>query len=372
MKKVLFITVTLEIGGVEQYILRFITKYNIFIDKTILCKRGTAGVLEEKYKKQGANIKLLKLGWFSIIDYYKLYRYLKKEKFDVVCDFTGDFSGLVLFTAKLAGIKKRLAFYRESKYQFKSKWHKDLYGKAMNYLVLKNASKILSNSNAALNNFFPNWQKENSFYQVIYNGIPNFDKITNATRNKFRAQYNIGINDFLIGHVGRYSKQKNQLQVLKIAEKLIKRNDNIYFFLCGRGIIKHLSPLVINLGLEKRIILDESRNDIDIVLQSLDAFSFPSIDEGNPNALLEAMSCGIPFVASNIEPIVETIPSELEEYLTNPNDLELAISLFEKIIDKKHNNDFNDLEKWTKSKYNLERNFNLFYKNIIEENFNER
>ena len=118
MKKVIFIVKTIEIGGLENYLLRFIKYANNRLDSTVLCNAGKSGTLEDAYRKENAKIILFKLGFFSLLDYWKLYKYLKKEKFDSICDFTGDFSGAVLLTAKFAGIRNRLVFYRGSEYQF--------------------------------------------------------------------------------------------------------------------------------------------------------------------------------------------------------------------------------------------------------------
>lgn len=370
MKKILFVITAMEVGGIETYLLRFL-KYsnnkNKKFDSIVLCKSGKSGVLKDEYESNHAKILLQKLSYFSLKDYLQLYRHLKNEKVDVVCDFSGDFSGLVLLTAKLAKIKRRIAFHRESRYQFVPTVSKLLYAKIMNYLVKNNATNILSNSKTALDEFHPHWQKNGSLYNVLYNGIPLFRKIDSETKDKIRDDLRIPQNAFLIGHVGRYTSAKNHKQIIKVAKVLVDKNPHIYFLLCGRDVDKALEQEVINLGLDYNIIMPGSRSDISDILQCLNVFYFPSLNEGQPNALLEAMILGVPVVASNIEPIKELFPEKYSKYLVDPNDTENAVKLLTELIEKPFLYPTKEIQNWTNEHFNAKKQFEKFYIQLIGE-----
>ena len=145
---------------------------------------------------------------------------------------------------------------------------------------------------------------------------------------------------------------------------MCKLDNSIYFLLCGNGVKDNLEEIVSAAKLEKRIILQNNRDDIPKVLNSLDCFYFPSITEGQPNSLIEAMVKSLPFVASNINAIVETVPLGFHGQLIEPLDV---ISAKEKIIEIKnnfHKNNFKKLGKTVVNLYDAEYHFNQFYKEI--------
>src|SRR5690606_15090444 len=83
---------------------------------------------------------------------------------------------------------------------------------------------------------------------------------------------------------------------------------------------------------DKSIFLLENRKDIPKVLNAFDLYYFPSITEGQPNALIEAWIKGIPFLASNIKPIKDIVPEELYSYLSNPLDAEKQIIIINHLL----------------------------------------
>ncbi len=65
----------------------------------------------------------------------------------------------------------------------------------------------------------------------------------------------------------------------------------------------------------------------------MDAFFFPSLNEGQPNALLEAILAGVPFVASDIPPHRESLPEWLHDRLVPANDFPLAVEKLSAALD---------------------------------------
>jgi len=364
MKKVLFVITSLEVGGIETYLLRFLGFSSGKLNSTVLCKGGRSGPLEDSYKQENVDIILFRLGYFSFYNYWKLHKYLKKENFDTICDFTGDFAGALLLVAKLANVKNRLVFYRGSEYQFVQTKIKMLYAKLMNHLVRKNATKILSNSKTALNNFHPSWKENPDFYEVIYNGIPLFNKISNEKSISIRAEYNIPENAFIIGHIGSYRKAKNHEHILKVASALLREYNNLFFILCGPRVKDSLGNKIKQMKINHRVILDNSRNDVPDLLHCFNAFYFPSLNEGQPNALLEAMSVGLPFVASNIDPIKEALSEKYYKYLTSPYDIEQTVELFKSFIEDQSTFPSDHLSKWTQDHFDTKKLFNKFLENL--------
>lgn len=359
---IVFFVNNLDSGGIENYLLRFLLKYHSkFNSIHIYCKSGEGGQLEERFL-QLSNIKVVKkrLRLFSINDNIILYRFLKHNNINVVCDFTGNFSGKVLFIAQQAKVIKRVAFYRGSTNHFKEDFFRNSYNKLMNYLVRGFATDILSNSKAGLCFFFPNkWKKDNR-YKVIYNGIDTESFL--ATKDNLREQLSIPRNAYVIGHTGRYTQAKNHDTILKVAKELVTSHDDIYFILCGNGVRKNLLSQVDKLKLSNRILLFENREDIPLFLNTMDCYFFPSITEGQPNALIEAMVMGLPYVASDIDPIKETVFNS--NNLFSPYDSEGLLMALTNNYKKRISSDFESQKKAT-IKFNADINFDDFYKRLI-------
>ena len=358
---VIFFVTNLDSGGIENYLLRFLEfKSSKFKNITVFCKGGRAGELLNNYQNlPNVDIHLKYVSYFKLQDYLYIYRFLKKNKFHSVCDFTGNFSGLILFCAKKAGITKRVVFYRGVTDHFQKTFIKSTYNRFVKSMTLYYATDILSNSKAAFKYFFTQNQKDQRF-EVIYNGIDK-SKFKVGDKN-LKNSFFIPENAYVIGHVGRYNYSKNHKTILHVAERLIKKYTNIYFILCGKGVKKNLELKTIEYGIEKNVRLFENRTDIPIFLNTMDAFFFPSITEGQPNALIEAMIVGLPFVASNIDSIKETVFKN--SLLLDPNDVEGYVVNLEKLYKKSESrNEF--LKEYAIKRFDHKIKFNEFYNKLV-------
>lgn len=355
MKKVAFFITALDAGGIETYLLRFITYCGDRIDAFVYCKSGRLGDLEQQYRAVGAHLRPLCVGNFNIFEFVQLKKELKKEKFDAVCDFTGNFAGIVMLIAKQINIKKRITWYRGATNHFKETRIKLFYNNIVKRLTLKYSTNILSNSVSALDFFFPNRDKEDTTFNVIYNGIDSNQFL--STDEDLRSELNIQKESFVIGHVGRYTEAKNHNLIIKVAIELCEKHENIHFIMCGKGVPEKFSETINKHNLSSKIHLLEYRPDVIKVLNSLNCFYFPSITEGQPNALIEALIAGLPFVASNIIPIKEIIPAEYHDQLI---DIESVDSSCKQLL-RIYNNEVQiNLKQWTIKKFDSKKLFEKF------------
>ncbi|MDM1506884.1 glycosyltransferase [Myroides odoratimimus] len=366
MKKksnVIFFVTNLDSGGLENYLLRFI-KYsqNKFDNIIVFCKGGRGGILEEEYLSI-PNLRIVKktVRNGNIKDYFILHKWLKDFKGYRICDFTGNFSGPVLYLSYVVGIEKRIVFYRSSSNRFKENWVKLKINKLCNYLVQKYATNILANSNYAFEFFF-NKTIIDDRYRVIFNGI-NIEEFLQCTDS---LDLGIKSDTIVIGHTGRYNEAKNHNTMLNVAEKLIREHNNVYFLFCGKGVLKSLKPLVREREIEDNIILFENRDDISKVLNSIAIYYFPSITEGQPNALIEAWIKGKIFVASDIRPIKDITPLQEQRWLTNCFDEESQVRLLKEAIMYKAKDCCNtNIAEYAKKEFNAETRFNEFLDIIL-------
>lgn len=361
---VVFFVNSLDSGGLENYLLRFLkNKHEKFNRVYVYCKSGNGGQLEEYYNKL-SNVEIIKekLGFLDIFSYKKLGVFFKKNKVNIVCDFTGDFSGRVLNTARKYGVTNRVASYRSSQNFYKNSLIKTSYNLWVRSLVYKNSTYIVSNSKTALDFFYPQKWKIDKRFRVIYNGI-DAQHFTNASSN-LRKKFNISDEAYIVGHTGRFTPAKNHKCIVDVAENLIKKYNDIYFLLSGNGVAESLTPILKQKGLEKQFLVFENRSDIPEFLNTMDCYLFPSFTEGQPNALIEAMLVGIPCIASNIASIRETVDDFSDLY--DPNDVEGFVAAIENLYKKNHGIRFRRNTKQVIDKFDAEVLFAQFYNVLVE------
>jgi glycosyltransferase involved in cell wall biosynthesis len=361
--KICLIIPTISSGGIETYVLRYLNFIESTEQITIIVRSNQKGELYEDYKQTGVNLVFTPLGYVNPKKAFQYYRFFKKMQFDTVCDFNANFAGCSLFLAKLAGVVKRIAFYRQGSNHFKPSLIKNLINKGHNKLVYRYATHILANSQAAIEFFFP-YRKENDHrFQVIYNGVDMNKYIFEESKQQIRKDLDIPQNAYVIGNVGRLDSTKNHDTILQVAKQLIEKDSSYFLVLCGRETEK-LQSEVDNLNIKSNALILGYRNDVPRVLKALDCFYFPSLTEGQPNALIEAMLSDLPFIASKISAIKECVPQEAENYLIEPTNIEEAVTLIEEI---KQNPTKPNYKNHASKAFDHDKQFNKF-ENILNQN----
>lgn len=140
-----------------------------------------------------------------------------------------------------------------------------------------------------------------------------------AHRKTKHEELGINVEDIVFVSVGELIKRKNHEVAIR-ALAHTSQKDFVYF-ICGIGPFEpYLRSLIIKLGMEEKIILLGYRTDIPEIMAASDIFLFPSLQEGLPVALMEAMASGLPVVCSNIRGNSDLIENEKGGYLAAPSE----------------------------------------------------
>ncbi len=126
-------------------------------------------------------------------------------------------------------------------------------------------------------------------------------KDLDAARLRIRLEWGLLPEDCAIGMVGRFDMQKGQENFIRAAAIVAKDHPKARFFIIGRNCDSENARMrewVQETGLQDRISLLGERNDIADCLGALDVFCLPSLVEGFPNALGEAMAAGLTCVTT--------------------------------------------------------------------------
>lgn len=157
---------------------------------------------------------------------------------------------------------------------------------------------------------------------VVLNGVPLPDPqgLTEA-RSKARADWGVSDETLVVGTVGRIEAQKNPLALIDHMAPVAKNTGDLQLVWIGDGamhqaLVDHAAPHAARLPLH----IDGWRSDAALRMAGLDIFVLPSVFEGLPLALLEAMHAGLPIVASHADGIAEAIQTGETGFLCETDD----------------------------------------------------
>lgn len=146
-------------------------------------------------------------------------------------------------------------------------------------------------------------------------------KSVDYDRSHIRSEFGFNDSDFVFVSIGELSVRKNHKVVIKAIEKI--KNNNIKYLIVGMGDEEtRLKQLVNDLGVSNRVVFAGYRSDVYAILHSMDGFVFPSLQEGLPVALMEAMASGLPIVCSKIRGNIDLIDNGKGGFLYDCNDID--------------------------------------------------
>ncbi len=170
---------------------------------------------------------------------------------------------------------------------------------------------------------------------------PNIDKA------KKRLELHVPENAFLLLSVGELNDNKNHEIVIRALSKL--QDPKIHYIIAGSGYLEgYLHNLSAELDIRKQVHLLGYRKDVDELYKASDTYIHPSLREGLPVTIMEAMAAKTPVICSNIRGCQELINSE---YLFSPRDLTDVIEKIRRIrfcpdLDSVVNANYGKLQKY--------------------------
>ena len=138
------------------------------------------------------------------------------------------------------------------------------------------------------------------------------------------------VNGLLVGTVAHLSEEKGHSTLLEAVSQLDPRFSDVTFLFIGEGELRdHLERQVRLMSLEDRVRFTGFRADPEAIMKTLDIFCLPSLSEGLSSAILAAMACRLPVVATRVGGIPELVADGVTGFLVpsrNPDELRQALS----------------------------------------------
>lgn len=271
-------------GGVESVVMNYYR--NIDRNKIqfhFLCDEDSTDIPYEEIEKLGGKVIVIP-PYQKLFKYQKeLYRIFKENNYKIVHSHINALSVFPLRIAKKAGVPIRIAHSHST--SNKKEWKKNILK-----MILRPLSKLYANNYFACTEYAGKWLfgkkvVERKELNVINNAIDlkKFEFNEN-TRKALREELGIKDDTLIIGHVGRFMKQKNHEFLIDVFEKAIKQDDNIYLILVGQGPLEDkIKEMAKEKGIEDKILFLGKRNDVNKLYQAMDIFVLPSLYEGLRN-----------------------------------------------------------------------------------------
>jgi glycosyltransferase involved in cell wall biosynthesis len=232
---------------------------------------------------------------------HKVLHILNQEKYDIIhcnsCSFFGMLPGVL--AGRKAGIKVISHSHNVGRAQ--NNWLDKILRGALKKVLCNQVDYGFSCSDFAGNSKYTESFIKSNRYMVINNAIETKDYIFDETKRKSaRSEFGIQDDEFVIGHVGRFEEQKNQIFLIDIFYELIKMHPKSRLLFIGTGsLFEKCKEKVKKLEIEQRVIFAGQRDDVSKLYNAMDCLAFPSLFEGFPFVLVEAQINGLKCIVSD-------------------------------------------------------------------------
>ena len=289
---------------------------------------------------------------------------VKNEKYEYVMRVSQhSLSALELLAAKLGGAKKLI--FRSSNSNTGGNTINQMLHYVFRFISIKVPNvKIAPSTEAAIFMFGKRSVKKNKVI-ILHNAIP-FEKYKFDENVRIEQRKELGIEDkFVIGHVGRLTKQKNHKFLLKIFKKVKEQEKNAILLLIGKGELKEeIEEIINNYGLKDSVKLLGVKDNVNELMMAMDVYAFPSLYEGLPNTVVEAQATDLKCVISNKITKEVNITENVKFLNIEDKDIDEWVKEILKVKDITNNKRINQYKNFEKKKYTIDNMVDTFIKNV--------
>lgn len=300
--RILQVVTIMNRGGLETMLMNYyrqIDRSRIQFD--FMVHREEEGHYDQTIKKLGGRIfrmPSIKPGNYRLY-FKKLDQFFKEHpEYKVVHSHINENSSFVLRAAKKAGVLGRIAHSHLSDLGIDLKLPFRLYARSQMKNVPTDYFACSINAGKWL---FGQKILDDHRLTVLHNAVDTQEfKFNEGMRRKLRERLEIPDDQLVIGHIGRFNKQKNHDFLIDIFEAIRELQPYSKIVLIGDGPLRPATERkVMEKGLASNVLFLGIRSDISNLLHTMDLFLFPSLFEGLPVVLVEAQAAGLSCIVSD-------------------------------------------------------------------------
>ena len=287
-------------GGVESVIMnyyRHLDRAKVQFD--FICDEDSTRIPYDEIKKLGGRV-------FLVPKYQKLPKYLKaledlfrKNRYRIVHSNVNTLSVFPLYAAKKAGVPVRISHSHSTSNP--KEWERNIIKNILRPFSKKYATDYFACSELAGRYLFGDKTFDQGKVKIIHNAI-DLDKFKfdPEARKKLRKELGIDDKTIVIGHVGRFVKQKNHDFLVDVFNEYHTKNPDSKLLLIGTGPLEEkIKAKAEKLNLSDSVLFLGQHEDTNKLYSVMDVFCLPSLYEGLPVVGVEAQAAGLLCILSS-------------------------------------------------------------------------
>ncbi len=308
-----------QIGGGESHLLSLVENIDQErFDPIVLS--FTNGPMIDKLKEMNIDTSVIHtIRPFDISKWNSVLRFVRENQVDIIHAHGTRANSNILWAAKKLGIPVIYTVHGWSFHPDQSFITRKVRILGERYLT----SRSDINISVSESNKLSGQQLINKFNSVVINnGIDQKKFDPNAAYINIRKELGIADTDVLLLFLARFTSHKQPLSLLKAFKKANEINPDLHLLMVGDGDQKsEAEEWLIKENLQDKVTLQSFREDVPAILASADIYILPSLWEGLPIGLLEAMAMGKAVIATHVDGTLEIVKSGINGQLINPENL---------------------------------------------------
>lgn len=294
-----------QIGGGESHVLELATHLDKSIFEPIVLS-FTPGPMVDELRKRGIKVEVIYTEKaFDFRVWGKVKDFMYKEQIDIVHAHGTRANSNVFWATKKLGLPLVYTVHGWS-FHIDQKFHVRKVRELSECFLTAKADKTICVSKSNEQDGIKRFNMKRS--TVIYNAIDLNKFSPNNQYKKIREELGIAPEKTVVGYIVRITRQKDPFTMLRAMREVVNKSNNIVLLMVGDGNLKARAiELSKTLGIENNVIFQPFRTDIPDILNAIDIYCLPSLWEGFPIGVLEAMAMGRPVVASPVDGTKELI-----------------------------------------------------------------
>lgn len=294
-----------KVGGGETHVLELCTNLDKELFEPVVLS-FTSGPMIDELKRRNIKTKVIYTEHaFDFTVWNKVKKFIQEEEIDIIHAHGTRANSNVFLVAKRLGLPLIYTVHGWSFHIDQKFIVRKIRELSENFLTAKSDRVIcVSKSNELDGIKLFNMKRSTTIYNAI--NLQKFN--SNKQFSNIRSEFGISSDKTVVGYIVRITEQKDPFTMIRAMKRVTSKTDNMVLLMVGDGNLKTASmKLAEELKIKNNIIFQPFRSDIPHILNAIDIYCLPSLWEGFPIGILEAMAMNKVVVASPVDGTREMI-----------------------------------------------------------------